>query len=53
MSRKCSWLTATPEGVHYVSHDLSKPGPRLVMTPDIAPWIQYSQVAADDIFDAE
>ncbi|MDW8443741.1 MAG: hypothetical protein RML45_05115 [Acetobacteraceae bacterium] len=41
-------LTATPEGVHYISHQLDKGGPRLVVSPDIAPWIQYSTIAPGD-----
>ncbi|MCS7068245.1 MAG: hypothetical protein NZN28_06395 [Meiothermus sp.] len=41
-------LTADPEGVHYISHQVDKGGPRLVVSPDIAPWIQYSTIAPGD-----
>lgn len=43
-------LTATPEGVHYISHDTGKPGPRILVDPDIARWIGYSEVAEDDVY---
>ena len=43
-------LTTTPNGIHYISHDTSKPGPRILVDPDIAQWIGYSEVAGDDTY---
>ncbi|WP_018465315.1 hypothetical protein [Calidithermus timidus] len=43
-------LSTTENGIHYISHDTSQPGPRILVDPDIAQWIDYSSVPEDDVY---
>ncbi|PZA06495.1 MULTISPECIES: hypothetical protein [unclassified Meiothermus] len=43
-------LTATENGIHYISSDLDEPGPQIVVGPAVSQWIGYSRVGAEDIY---
>jgi hypothetical protein len=43
-------LSTTENGIHYVSYDTSKPGPKIRVDPFISQWIEYSQVPDDDVY---